>query len=84
MSTPLLGMAGRTAENRHMDDAARIPPGGERRARHVLQQPLPAPARASKPLPVVRSSTCRSNISRAAGQLSAANLVLSFSIRRLM
>jgi stage V sporulation protein R len=51
MNTPLASVSGRTAENRHMDDVARIPPAGERRARHTLQQPLPAPPRASHPLP---------------------------------
>jgi stage V sporulation protein R len=51
MNTPLSAVSGRTAENRHMDDPARIPMDGERRERIVLQQPLPAPARATEPLP---------------------------------
>ena len=51
MNTPLSSVSGRTADNRHMDDAARIPLGGERRARRILQQPLPAPPRAHAPLP---------------------------------
>ncbi|NVO06635.1 MAG: SpoVR family protein, partial [Rhodoferax sp.] len=41
----------RTAECRHLDDPARIPVKGERRVRHVLQSPLPAPARSRSPLP---------------------------------
>ncbi len=40
-----------TPDSRHMDDPARIPMGGERRARRILEAPLPAPARASTPLP---------------------------------
>lgn len=52
MSTPLASVgAGRTAENRHLDDPASIPSAGERRVRHTLQQPLPAPPRAQTPLP---------------------------------
>ena len=51
MNTPLISASGRTAENRHMDDPARIPHAGERRLRHVLQQPLPAPAHVRQPLP---------------------------------
>jgi stage V sporulation protein R len=39
------------AELRHLDDTARIPSSGDRRARIVLQAPMPSPARASEPLP---------------------------------
>jgi stage V sporulation protein R len=51
MSDLLPILAQRPVEHRHLDDPTRIPPTGERRARVVLQQPLPAPARAKEPLP---------------------------------
>ncbi len=51
MSDPLPILAPRPIEQRHLDDPARIPSGGERRTRTVLQQPLPAPPRAQEPLP---------------------------------
>jgi stage V sporulation protein R len=38
-------------EHRHRDDPARIPMGHERRVHICLQEPLPAPPRASEPLP---------------------------------
>ncbi len=44
-------LAPRGVEHRHLDDPARIPPSGERRARTVLQVPHPAPPRAKEPLP---------------------------------
>ncbi len=39
------------AEHRHLDDAAKIPQSGDRRARVALLAPLPAPPRARQPLP---------------------------------
>ena len=39
------------AEHRHLDDAARIPSGGDRRRRNALDLPEPAGARAIAPLP---------------------------------
>ena len=39
------------AEYRHIDDPGRIPHGADRRVRVALQEPLPAPPRASAPLP---------------------------------
>ena len=44
-------LAPTASEHRHLDDPARIPYGHERRVRLMLQEPLPAPARAEKPLP---------------------------------
>ncbi len=46
--TPVL--APHPAEHRHKDDPARMPLGHERRMHRCLPEPLPAPARASKPL----------------------------------
>jgi len=44
-------LAPRPAEHRHKDDPARIPLGHERRVHQCLPEPLPAPPRASEPLP---------------------------------
>jgi len=46
---PVLGQ--RPDEHRHVDDPARIPLGHDRRVHLCLREPLPAPERASAPLP---------------------------------
>jgi stage V sporulation protein R len=43
--------ASHVPEHRHLDDPARIPQGSDRRVRLALQEPLPAPARATQTLP---------------------------------